>query len=798
MAEAHSPAKLRQEKTAQARPLSSRLGVDAAAGISTFLFIALFSILSIQQQKPPAAAPAASTSPLEFSSGRAVAQLANISQTPHPIGSTEHQAVRDYLSNELEKLGLHAEVQKAVAVRESTDGPFHVGSVENIVGRLSGTGGSGRAIVLVGHYDTVPTSRGASDDGSAIVTILETMRAIKAGPPLKNDVICLFTDGEEVGLMGARAFVAEHPWARDAALVLNFEARGNGGPSFMFETSEGNGWLIEKFADSAPHPMTNSLLYEIYKHLPNDSDLTIFKRAGYAGLNFAYIEGFPYYHTFADSLDQLEQPSLQHQGSYALALTRRFGNVDLTNPKAENAVYFDLLGRYLIHYSYRWVVPLSIAVLLLFIGTLAFGLRRKQLTLRGIGLGFLALLASMTGVFLLVELVWFNIKSLHSGYRLILQGTTYNSDIYVISLVALAVAVTTSFYLWFRTKTNGLNLFAGGLLCWALLLLMSSFYLPGASYLFALPLFFSLLSLIFLLKIKDEGRLTPGRLAVLCLCAVPGLLLLVPVIHLLFVALPSDLYAVVVLMVVLVLGLLIPHLKLMALSNKWLLPGVSVLVCLVFILVGTATSGFNNSRPKPDNIFYAMNADTGKAVWGSTDERTDEWTSQFFNDGLKRGALSEYVLSDYDGFMSSPAPLATLAGPSVEILSDNVNDGMRNLRLRITSQRAAPFMSVEVESATEIVSAEVEGKRLEHNETSAQPAQGESWQLFYYAPPREGVEVALSFKPSSPLKLRVLDQSFTLPQSVMSFRPRPASVMSTPYPFNPFGDATIVSKRFSL
>jgi hypothetical protein len=155
-------------------------------------------------------------------------------------------------------------------------------------------------------------------------------------------------------------------------------------------------------------------------------------------------------------------------------------------------------------------------------------------------------------------------------------------------------------------------------------------------------------------------------------------------------------------------------------------------------------------------------------------------------------------MSDYDGFMSSPAPLAALAGPSVEILSDNVNDGIRNLRLRIISPRAAPFMSVEVESATDILSAEVEGKRLAHDKTGAQPAQAESWQLLYYAPPREGLDVSLSFKPASPLKLRVLDQSFTLPQSVMSFRPRPASVMSTPYPFNPFGDATIVSKSFSL
>jgi hypothetical protein len=624
------------------------------------------------------------------------------------------------------------------------------------------------------------------------------MRALKAGPPLKNDVICLLTDGEEVGLMGARAFVGEHPWARDVALVLNFEARGNGGPSLMFETSEGNGWLIEKFADAAPHPMTNSLLYEIYKHLPNDSDLTIFKQAGYAGLNFAYIDGFPYYHTFADSLEQLEQPSLQHQGSYALALARRFGDEDLLHPKAENAVYFDLLGHYLIHYSYRLVLPLSIVVIILFALTLGFGLRRKRLTLGGIGWGFLALAASMIGVLLVVGLVWFNIKSLHSGYSLILQGTPYNSSIYIIGLVALTVAITTSFYIWFRTRTDGLNLYAGGLLCWALLLLPINFLLPGASYLLALPLFFSLLSLIFLLTSKEGERSTAGRLAVLYLCSVPCIILLVPVIRLLLTALPADFFAFVMVPVVLLLGLLIPHLNLMSLSNKWLLPGVSVLVCLIFILAGTATSGFDNSRPRPDNIFYALNADTGKAVWASTDGRTDEWTAQFFHEGIKRGALGDYVVSDYEGFMSSPAPTAQLPGPAVELLSDNLKDGLRTLRLRISSPREAPFISVLADSGTKIISTVVEGKSLAHAGAAAHPEGGGSWQLFYYAPPKEGIEVVLSFNPSSPLKLRVLDQSFTLPQSVMPFEPRPPSKMSTPYPFNPFGDATIVSKSFSL
>ena len=114
---------------------------------------------------------------------------------------------------------------------------------------------------------------------------------MKSSPPLKDDLIFLFTDGEEAGLLGAKAFVDEHPWAKDVRLVLNFDARGNSGSAIMFETSNQNGALIRGFARSAPYPVTTSLSYEIYKRLPNNTDFTEFRRAGLAGLNFAYLNG---------------------------------------------------------------------------------------------------------------------------------------------------------------------------------------------------------------------------------------------------------------------------------------------------------------------------------------------------------------------------------------------------------------------------------------------------------------------------------------------------------------------------
>ena len=131
--------------------------------------------------------------------------------------------MRDYLMGELIRLGVTPESQIATGVMPKFSS---AGSVENIVARLKGSSGGSDAVVLVAHYDSVAAGPGAGDDGSGVVALLETLRALKAGPVLKNDVIFLLTDGEEDGLLGAAAFVAEHPWFRDVRIAINFDSRG--------------------------------------------------------------------------------------------------------------------------------------------------------------------------------------------------------------------------------------------------------------------------------------------------------------------------------------------------------------------------------------------------------------------------------------------------------------------------------------------------------------------------------------------------------------------------------------------
>jgi acetylornithine deacetylase/succinyl-diaminopimelate desuccinylase-like protein len=245
--------------------------------IIVVLVVIISAIYSLYLFSPPEAV--SKDAPLSsFSAERAMKHVREMCQKPHLIGTEEHGRVREYIVSEAKKLGLAAEIQETTAVHY-----YHhrliIGRVSNVIAILKGTDSS-KGVLFVGHYDSVLHAPGAADDGSAVAAMLETARALTHSTPLKNDIIFLFTDGEEVGLIGAKAFVAEHPLLKNPGVVFNLEARGNTGTSVTFEVSSDNGWIMKEYAKAVPYPFAASIMYEVYKRMPNDTDFTIFKKAG--------------------------------------------------------------------------------------------------------------------------------------------------------------------------------------------------------------------------------------------------------------------------------------------------------------------------------------------------------------------------------------------------------------------------------------------------------------------------------------------------------------------------------------
>lgn len=732
--------------------------------------------------------------PTEFSAARAMQHLQVIAREPHPIGSAANERVRDYLVTQLRALGLEPEVQTATAGRDLYFGA-RLGAVQNVIARLKGTQ-PGKGIMLVAHYDSVPSSPGASDDGAAVAAMLETARALNVGTPLQHDVILLFTDGEEDGLLGARAFVDEHPWAKDVGLALNFEARGSRGPAVMFETSSGNSRLIDEFAQATPYPVAYSFVYSIYQLLPNDTDLTMFKDLHPQSLNFGYVFDWPAYHSMRDTVETIDPRSLQHHGSHMLALTQHFGNRAFAQPSERDAVFFTLLPGMLVHYSEAWVLPLAVAVTLLFAGVLAFGLRRNLLTVGGLVGGFVAFLLNAVLSLVAVTLAWWAIQQLNANYRVLLNGTTYETTLYLLAFIALIAAILSGLSVLFLRKVRVENLAMGALGIWTILMLLTSIALPGFSYLFTWPLLAALLAMLWRLRTSDRRFALWWSTGALALAAIPGIIILTPAIYLLFAMLglsfgPQPVVGVSLLLVPLLYSLLIPHVALLSRRARVRIPGGLALLSAGLLIAANLQSGFEADHPKPSSIMYSLDVDTGKAEWISIDEAPDAWTAQFLGAQPQHGRF-EIVPGVLVEAMTAKAPAVAVAPPDVSVVDDTITGDIRRLRLRLTSPRRPWMTTITATAEGGIGGVTVDGRRFDLMERPME--ERKTWSLSYVALPAEGVELALDLMPGETLTLVVSDTAHGLPQIPgTTFLERPSDSMAAPIGMS---DAAIVTKTF--
>ena len=464
---------MRQHATPREATPSSPLAAAALAA----LFVLAGWLGVVGTGAPPSAghdAPATA-----FSAARAMDTLSRIlgDEAPHPTGSAANAAVRDRIVAELQALGLDPEVRSRFSCSASV-----CATVENVLARIPGAGPDG-ALLLSAHYDSVPASPGASDDGAGVAATLETARALLAGPPLARDTWLLLNDGEELGLLGARAFAREPEFAR-VAHVVNLEARGTTGPSLLIETQPGNEAVARLASRALPHPAGSSLEYEIYKTLPNDTDFTIYRREGLAGLNFAWAEGAARYHTPLDDLAHLDPRSLQHHGGHALALARTFADTGTTASADADAVFVALPGGRMLAWPVAWSAGLLAVGLL---GWLAWTWRLHRAgALRVPGLlGAAALTVVSLGALVLLGLV------LHAVLRhmgAMPAAWTAQGGLLVACFAALAVAALVPAARAVRRASGEAALAVAAVLPFALIAVAATGWMPGAAHLGLLPL----------------------------------------------------------------------------------------------------------------------------------------------------------------------------------------------------------------------------------------------------------------------------------------------------------------------
>jgi hypothetical protein len=329
-------------------------------------------LIGIRAATPPAVQPASAPA-TTFSAERAMADIRAIAIRPHPATSEDNIRVREHLAARLRTLGIEPEERRYLidpeglgTLRRWTGETNPVGEMTDVVGILPGRDRTLPAVAMMAHYDTVWGSPGSGDDSAGVATILESLRAIKARGVPARDLLVLFTDGEEIGLSGARAFWPSDGLSSHVGVVVNLEARGAGGRANMFETGAGNGGMIALLAGSHTRAVASSMAVMAYRLMPNDTDFTPVRQKGLPGFNFAIMGRAEYYHSPLATIDRLDPRSLQDMGDQALGLVSALAFAPVLPGRAPDAVFFDVAGRGIIHYGIGtgWLVLLGAALTL--------------------------------------------------------------------------------------------------------------------------------------------------------------------------------------------------------------------------------------------------------------------------------------------------------------------------------------------------------------------------------------------------------------------------------------------------
>jgi hypothetical protein len=607
------------------------------------------------------------------------------------------------------------------------------------------------------------------------------------GETPKNDVSILITDAEELGLNGAELFVNQHPWAENIGLVLNFEARGSGGPSYMLiETNRGNSRLINEFSAANPdYPVANSLAYSIYKMLPNDTDLTVFREDGdIEGFNFAFIDDHFDYHTALDNYDRLDRSSLAHQASYLMPLLGYFGNSDLNNLKSLNDdVYFNMPFFQLISYPFDLIWPLFAVACLLFVLLLAHGFRKKALDAKNVLLGFVPVLLILLVNGLAGYLSWPALTWWYPWYNDILHGFTYNGHLYIMEMALFSLAVCLFVYDRFK-KIKVTNLLVAPLFIWLVICGLVGVYLKGASF-FIVPVFGLLAA--FLVFINQEK---PNPLLLLFLC-LPAVLMHAPFIQMFPVGLGLKMMMAATLFTSLLFFLTLP---LFASFKKY--AGLGVLSLLLFAIYGIKAhlnAAFSEEHPKPSSLLYVYDSDADEAQWASYDQVLIDWNAQYLQSTEEKDKTQKLntVSSKYNtGFKhTTPAQKKAIPLSDVVVTRDTTLSNTRELTICVTPKRMVNRMEVFTNNIS-IQQCTVNGVELSDYYLKNR-RNGKL--VTHYVSDNDYTEIEMSIPKDQPLELTFYEASNDLLSNPLFTVPeRPANSIPMPFVLN---DAILVIKK---
>jgi hypothetical protein len=646
--------------------------------------------------------------------------IKKISKESHSIGTAAHNRTQNYIIKQLQNLGLTVKIQKTTSARINNKSKYKnatFAQIENIFTKIEGTDKNRKALLLMSHYDSVANaSHGAADAGTGVAVILEGLRAyLSENNPPKNDIIILITDGEEIGLLGAKAFVEKNKWAKDIGAVINFEARGTAGPAYMFmETNAGNHKMLEHFNQSrVSYTNSNSMAYSIYKMLPNDTDMTIFRRdKDILGFNFAFIDDHFNYHTARDSYQNLSLDSVAHQAHYLLPLLRTLGQLDLTDLKSnDDDVYFQFPFWKTLSYPFSAAISMSLIVLALFIVSILIGIKNKSIRVKQSLTAGLPLIKSITiasvATFGLLKFLFF----IHPQFSEIYQGFTYNGDAYIVFFSLLTLSICFLFYRNIVSTHTATEIMVIPTLLWIIISFLFAEKLTGAHFFLLIGLAGTLSLLINVLMKKPQTSLT-------LLFFAPIILIFAPFFQQLPVALglmvlPFSGILLILLFAPLIVSMQIPK---EFQINKW----VFIIPLVASFSYAEMHASTSVQRPLPDSLYYFQDNTSQTAYWFSADSTTDKWNSKYLDENIVDLKTKQTFKQDNwraATFVSKAKnhdfPVSTIA-----ITQDRQYFDKHVYQIKITNSRKITRMDIKTHDDIDVLKLSINNETLINSETA--------------------------------------------------------------------------------
>jgi len=734
--------------------------------------------------------PLGANAPLDrFSAGRALTILRQLvgDGVPHPIGSAADAQLRNSIVERLQALGYTTELQSGFACNDGA-----CGNPVNIIAGLPASAGDQPlegTILLAAHYDSVPAGPGASDDGAGVAAVLEIARILSTRPRTRHPIAILLTDGEEAALLGAALFVREHPLSRHIKAVVNLEARGTSGLSLMFETGSANAWLMHLYAAAVARPVTNSLFYVVYKLLPNDTDFTLFKAAGYQGFNFAFIGNVGRYHTPLDDVAHADAGSIQHQGDNALAVFTALAQAPVLESTPTESVFLDVLSRTLVAWRSGFAVPAALLASAVLLAETFVLLRRRVVTGREIlwgaaGVFGVLLSGGALGTLLLVaEIASGKVPPLGGASWIAQPVPLHCAAASIAFLAAGGIAAVLARRAGFWGFWLAGSLFTGGL-C-----LASAVFVPGASFLALLPTLAAALAALPFTCMTAGGRAPPAwsrdgaALAPLWVRFAVAL----PLLRFLYMALGGLAWPVSTLLICVGSIGLLPLLARATGRARQAVMALNGVIAVGGALITLSLPTYSADWPQRVNLEYWLDADAGQA------HILAQCSATRLPPALAAAARFDpiphppYPGSTLRAFYA-PAPILELAAPQLSLVSQAA--GRWTLHLR--SPRGAPAAWVIFPADADVTDAEFS--------TAAGPVRtrlskltGGATELDLASLPPAGVDFHIDAASEHPLAVQVFDESYSLAGSPALAQARPSTATSSQD-----GDVTVVHRTVTL